>query len=126
MSGEEIELRKSLVPFITKDSGERQSFESGMVRDVTAGKTQWHRVFDGPMLKRWAELLTRGAEKYPDEGGRPNWAKASGQAELNRARESAARHFAQWMNGDRDEDHAAAVMFNLNLAEYIIEKFEGP
>ena len=50
-------------PFVTKDSGERQEFTSGMKRDTSEGKTQYHRIAEGPMLKRWAELLTRGAAK---------------------------------------------------------------
>jgi predicted oxidoreductase len=28
----------------------------------------------------------------------------------------------QWFLGDRDEDHAAAVLFNINGAEYVREK----
>ena len=111
--------------WITKDSGERASFESGMVRDVTTGKTLWHKVFDGPLLRRWAELLTRGAEKYPDEeAGLPNWMLADGNTEWVRFRESAFRHFMQWYNGDSDEDHAAAVCFNLNGAEYVQDKLD--
>lgn len=101
--------------FTTKDSGKRVEFASGMKRDVQDGKTLYHLVFDGPMLARWAQLLTRGANKY-DAG---NWLKAGGQAELDRFRASASRHFFQWMQGDRDEDHAAAVIFNLNGAEYV-------
>lgn len=102
----------------TKDSGERLEFESGMVRDVTTGKTKYHLVFSGPMFERWAGLLTRGAEKYDDD----NWMKANGEAELKRFRESAVRHFVQWVRGDTDEDHAAAVFFNINGAEYVKER----
>lgn len=109
--------------FRVKDSGARIKFESGMVRDVTTGKTNYLRIFDGPMAERWANHLTKGALKYPDVSpGIPNWTLATGQAEYNRARESAARHFIQWLRGDRDEDHAAAFFFNVNLAEYIICK----
>lgn len=106
--------------FATKDSGKRMEFSSGMKRDTEEGKTLYHLVFDGPLLKRWAELLTRGAKKY-DEG---NWLKAVGQAELTRFRKSAARHFFQWMGGLRDEDHAAAVIFNMNGAEHVREKLD--
>lgn len=104
--------------FGTKDSGERIVFDSGMIRDVATGKTMWALVFSGPMLRRWAELLTRGAVKY----ARDNWMRADGHAELDRFRDSAARHFAQWMAGDADEDHAAAVFFNINGAEYVRDK----
>jgi hypothetical protein len=113
--------------FVTKDSGERQMFSSGMVRDTTAGKIDWHRVADGPMLKRWAELLTRGAEKYPDvEPGMPNWMLARGKEELARFRASAYRHFMQWYYHHEDEDHAAAVMFNINGFEQTKKQLDNP
>lgn len=108
--------------FQTKDSGERLKFDSGMQRDITGDKTLWHLVASGPMLERWAELLTRGALKYDAN----NWMKAEGVAELDRFRESAFRHFMQWWYGDEGEDHAAAVMFNLNGAEYVKERLQDP
>lgn len=109
--------------FEVKDSGERKQFDSGMVRDTAAGKLDWWRVYVGPMLKRLAVHVTKGAVKYPDvKPGVPNWTLAAGPEELQRYRESAARHFAQWMDGDQDEDHAAAVVFNLNGYEYVKER----
>lgn len=102
------------MPYETKDSGERQQFASGMQRDVTEGKTKWHLVFSGPMLERWAKLMTRGAIKYDDN----NWMKADSGDEYQRFKESAFRHFMQWYEGDEDEDHAAAIYFNVNGAEY--------
>lgn len=106
--------------FETKDSGKREQFSSGMVRDTTEGKSDPSLVLDGPMFTRWVALLDRGAQKY----AKRNWTKASGEAEYNRFRESAFRHFLQWMNDERDEDHAAAVIFNINGAEYVREKLE--
>lgn len=106
--------------FIVKDSGARQEFASGMVRDTAAGKAQFHRVLEGPMFERWAEHLTKGAAKYPDsEDGTANWTKASGTAESRRFKESALRHFIQWYKGESDEDHASAVFFNINGYEYV-------
>ena len=104
--------------FEVKDSGIRETYASGMVRDTAHDKTLWALVYDGPMLERWAAHLTKGALKYSAR----NWMKAKGEAELNRARDSAARHFAQWMNGDVDEDHAAAVFFNINVVEYVLAR----
>lgn len=101
--------------FEIKDSGQRESFESGMVRDTQDDKILYSLIFEGPMLGRWAEHLTKGAKKY----GPNNWLRASGMAELDRFRESALRHFIQWFYGDLDEDHAAAVFFNINGAEYV-------
>lgn len=113
---------ESRLEFITKDSGERQQFASGMVRDVTTGKSNPLLAFDGPMFLRWVGLLTRGAVKY----AKRNWMKASGEEEYERFQESAVRHFFQWLNGDTDEDHAAAVFFNINGAEYVKEKMKKP
>lgn len=160
--------------FITKDSGKRQEFESGMVRDVSEGKTDYTLMFDGPisgfyllhilrgsfnsdyilpmdilmLFSRWyessdvlaahnllfniaeleggpygyfrrcAELLTRGAVKYSPR----NWMQAAGEEEQKRFKESALRHFMQYMCGDKDEDHAAAIWFNINGYEYVREK----
>lgn len=114
---------RDLEGFEIKDSGQRQEFAGGMVRDTTEGKVNFLNVRIGPMLRRWAEHLTKGRQKYPDpEPGVPNWTLAEGVEEFLRAKESAARHFEQWLAGDRDEDHAAAVFFNINLAEYVLDK----
>ncbi len=107
----------------TKDSGKRATFDSGMCRDTDEGKTRYWRTAIGPMLKRWALLLGRGKEKYPDVApGVPNWTLANSEAELQRFRESAFDHFMQWFNGEVDEDHAAGVFFNINGAEYVRNK----
>src|SRR5437763_1961822 len=99
----------SMGDFAVKDSGQRQQFASGMVRDITEGKVDWHRTADGPMLRRWATHLTKAKAKYIDvEPGKPNWTLAAGAEEYERFRQSAFRHFMQWYYGDTDEDHAAA------------------
>ena len=63
--------------FKIKDSGERKQFESGMVRDITEGKTDYTLIMDGPMFDRWAVHLTKGAKKY----AKRNWMKANGDAD---------------------------------------------
>ena len=104
--------------FVTKDSGERQQFSTGMVRDTSSNKIRYDLVYM-PMLKRWAELMTRGAVKYSAN----NWKKASTQEELDRFKESAFRHFMTWfLEEDFSEDHAAAVLFNISGVEYVKEK----
>lgn len=101
--------------FVTKDSGERQTFATGMVRD-SGLKTLRPDLVDQGMLQRWSELMGRGAVKY----GERNWEKAATQAELDRFLASASRHFFQWFNGQNpEEDHAAAVFFNIAGAEYV-------
>lgn len=106
-----------MIKFETKDSGERKEFDSGMVRDIQDDKPLY-TLIPTFMLKRWAELMGRGANKY----GRDNWKKASGQEELERFKDSAFRHFIQWLDGEVDEDHAAGVFFNIAGAEYVLNK----
>lgn len=109
-----------MAEYITKDSGVRQEYGSGMKRDSLAGKPDFSLLitdlpYEEQMLTRWAALLTRGAEKY----GRRNWALANSVEELERFQASAYRHFMQWITGEDDEDHAAAIVFNVNAAEYV-------
>lgn len=106
--------------FITRDSGEREIYATGMIRDVEGSKPRYDLVYK-PLLKRWAELMTRGALKY----GPRNWEKAATQQELDRFKESANRHFEQWMADERDEDHAAATLFNIGGALYVENKVYG-
>jgi dATP/dGTP diphosphohydrolase len=105
--------------YTIKDSGEKIQFASGMVRDAAQDKVDYLLALDGPMFRRWAEHLHRACTgpnpKYPAR----NWMKATGQAELDRFRVSAFRHMLDWLAGKTDEDHAAAVMFNLNGYEYV-------
>lgn len=101
--------------FVTKDSGARAQFESGMVRDTQEGKARFDLLipldvpYEAQFMTRVAELLARGAEKYESR----NWEQAAGEEELERFKASALRHLMQWVAGDTDEDHAAAVVFNL-------------
>ncbi|AIG78420.1 Hypothetical protein AJAP_27880 [Amycolatopsis japonica] len=113
--------------FTTKDSGERSEFEGGGQRDSETGKPRFDLLlpvrvpYEDQLLTRVAALMGRGAEKYEDR----NWEKFSDQAALDRARSSAFRHFMQWFNGETDEDHAAAVVFNLKAAEYVKGRLAG-
>lgn len=106
--------------FEMKESGERKTFGSGMQRDVDTGKLDYTLVFDGPLVDRVAAHLTAGARRYSPR----NWMRASTTEERDRFMESAARHFRQWLRGDRDEDHFAAVVFNMNGYEYVRDRLE--
>jgi hypothetical protein len=112
--------------FVTKDSGKRAAYTTGMVRDTDEGKPNFYLVtpklipYEEQMLTRWAKLMTRGAVKY----SKRNWEKASTQEELDRFQESAFRHFMQWLLGDVEEDHAAACYFNIQCAEYVRWRME--
>jgi hypothetical protein len=104
--------------FTIKDSGERQVFSTGMQRD-SQRKIRYDLIYM-PMLTRWAEHMTKGAEKYSPR----NWEKAETEEELERFRASAFRHFIQWFNGESEEDHASACWFNICGAEMVMEKLK--
>jgi len=112
--------------YTTKDSGKRAEFSTGMVRDTDDNKPRFDLLFpkDIPykeqLLTRFAELMSRGAKKYTER----NWEKANSKEELERFKSSALRHLLQWFNGEEDEDHAVAVMFNLMGAEYVKTKLD--
>jgi hypothetical protein len=114
--------------WITKDSGRREEYASGMIRDVNGDKPRFDLIFpegipyEYQFLTRLAGLLTRGALKY----GERNWEKASGEEEMARFKASALRHLLQWMCGEDDEDHAAATVFNLLAYETTKVRRDGP
>jgi Domain of unknown function (DUF5664) len=102
-----------------KDSGERKEYASGMVRDTQDGKAMFTYLFadgipyDEQFITRCALHMTKGFIKY----GHRNWERANSAEEVERFRASAMRHLIMWACGMRDEDHAAAVVFNLIAAE---------
>jgi dATP/dGTP diphosphohydrolase, N-terminal len=107
--------------YVTRDSGQREQYDTGMVRDTEEGKARFDLMFPAEVayqdqfLTRLAMLLARGAEKY----GERNWESGYDEKALARAKSSALRHLVQWVCGLDDEDHAAAVVFNLMQAEYL-------
>ena len=111
---------------ITKDSGKKAQYESGMMRDDDTNKPHFeyllpsNMAYKDQLLTRWAELMQRGAVKY----GSRNYENASTPEELERYKSSAMRHFIQWMCDEEDEDHAVAVMFNLMCAEMVKGKLK--
>lgn len=112
--------------FKVKDSGVREEYASGMRRDTQEGKPKFSLLhpkavpFDEQMWIRFAVHMSKGADKY----GSRNWEKASGEVELERFKDSAYRHFMQWLHGEDDEDHAAATWFNIMAAEFVKGRLE--
>lgn len=110
----------------TKDSGVREEYASGMQRDVQTDKPRFEFLlvsgipYEDQFLTRWAKLMARGAEKY----GERNFELANSTEELERFEASALRHMMQWLSGEEDEDHAAAVAFNIFAAEMVKWKIE--
>lgn len=108
--------------YVTKDSGKREQFDSGMVRDTQDDKPRFDLLlplgipYSDQFLTRVADLLARGAAKYEAR----NWEKAQGEAELERFKASALRHLMQYIAGETDEDHLAAVVFNM-MGAHLVE-----
>jgi hypothetical protein len=114
----------------TKDSGAHAEYESGMKRDTEDGKPRYDLCFvkcmpyDQQLLTRYAHLRSRGAIKYCEDYTDINCEKAHTEEELARFKSSAFRHFGQWMCGEVDEDHAAATLFNIQMAEMVKWKLD--
>lgn len=89
-----------------KDSGKRQKFKTGAVRDTQIRKPRYDLI-PPVALYRIAMHYGGGAIKY-DEW---NWAKG---IEFSRLFSSMYRHLMQFAMGETDEDHMAAVVFGAN------------
>lgn len=90
--------------FTVKDSGERQKFDTGAVRDTAEGKGRFDLIPAYPLL-RLAQLYEKGAVKYGDGNyllGMP----------IKRCLDSLLRHANSYKMGLTDEDHLSAVVFN--------------
>lgn len=88
-----------------KDSGNRETFETGSHRDTRVGKGRYD-LLSPYVMERDAKHMENGAVKYGDR----NWEK--GQP-LSRYIDSAMRHIQKYMMGQRDEDHLAAARWNI-------------
>jgi hypothetical protein len=97
-------------------------YESGVIRGDNTGKTDYTLALDGPLFERWAQLLTENVESK----GKRNWMNARTQEDYDRFRESFLRHALSVLRGDEDEDHAAAVVFNLNGMLYTESALASP
>ncbi len=92
-----------------QDSGKRQEFDTGSVRDTRDGKGRFDLISPFAMY-RIAKHYEGGAVKYGDR----NWEK--GQP-IMRYLDSAERHInnlkAALLLGKQTEDHAAAIIWNM-------------
>ena len=87
------------------DSGDRTQFSSGAVRDMHTGKGRYD-LLPWCVIDRLAKHYEAGALKYSDR----NWEKG---IPAHSFADSAARHFGKYMDGQRDEDHLIAAIWNL-------------
>jgi len=94
-----------MTKFGMKDSGKRQKFDTGAVREPTENKGRYDLI--SPIaLKRLAVVYEKGAKKYDDR----NWEKG---LPLGRYLDSTIRHTQQYIEGYKDEDHLAQAAWNL-------------
>lgn len=99
-----------------KDSGKREEFETGSLRDTREGKGRFDLI--SPYAeRRLALVLEKGAVKY----GERNW--ELGQ-QLGRYLDSALRHINCVKLGLHDEDHAAQAMWNLHSLIHTAEMIQ--
>jgi len=90
---------------LVHDSGEREEFETGAIRDTEGGKPRFDLI-PVEALYRLAQHYSNGAKKY----GQDNWRKG---LPIERCYSSALRHLYQYRMGDISEDHLSAVVFNI-------------
>lgn len=117
--------------YITKDSGKQAEYADGMKRDTTEDKPRFDLLIpegfspEETLLWRVAMLYMRGGVKYGDR----NWEKSSTPESLAHHTAALWRHFIKFVMGVEDgEDHAAAVVWNVNavlLTRAKIEQFEA-
>jgi len=99
-----------------KDSGKREEYETGAVRDIREEKGRYDLI--SPIaLKRLALVYERGAKKYSPR----NWEKG---IPIGRCIDSAIRHLEQFKEGYRDEDHLAQAAWNCFSAIHYLEMID--
>lgn len=83
----------------------KRIFDTGAQRDDNSGKIR-PDLISPLMLKALGKVMAEGANHY----GERNWEKGIPDEVF---KESASRHYLQWMNNETDEDHAAKLIFNV-------------
>lgn len=81
----------------------KTEFETGAHRDTDEGKGR-PSLISPVLIHRLGILLQEGAEHYEAD----NWMRGM---PYRRTADSIIRHIFQWLAGDTDEDHLAAVCF---------------
>ncbi len=108
-------VQKDIQPSqVIKDSGERTQFASGAVRDMHEGKGRCDLLPMCVML-RLARHYENGCKKYGDR----NWEKG---IPAHSFADSALRHMFKYMDGQTDEDHLIAAIWNLCGLAFTEEK----
>lgn len=113
--------------FLLNFSGDTVAYESGMTRERKVGLPRFSLLvptnvpYEHTMVYRDAMLLTRGAENH----GARNAELGNDREALDDFAESAGRHYFKWLSGMRDEDHAAALRWNVRQYEESLWRLEN-
>lgn len=100
-----------------KDSGKRDDYETGAMRDIQEGKPRYD-LLPLTTLFRVQEVFRKGAAKYADR----NWQRGM---PVSRYYASLLRHITQGMMGETDEDHFAHAVFNLMAIMWTLDQVEA-
>lgn len=99
-----------------KDSGERELFPTGAVREPNLDRGRYDLI--SPIaLRALAVHYERGAKKYSER----NWERG---LPLSRHLNSALRHLQDYLGGDRSEDHLSACSWNCFCIVHVLEKIQ--
>ena len=88
-----------------RHSDKQTDFATGAKRDTDEGKGR-PSLISPVLIHRLGVHLAKGAKHYGDD----NWAKGM---PYRRTADSMIRHIFQWLAGDEEEDHLAAVAFGV-------------
>ena len=103
--------------YTTKNSWDNIEHKSWYIREDKTQKLRYDLI-PRDQLAKLAWLYTRGAAIYGDR----NWEQASWEEELALYKQSAFRHFMSWLDGEQDEDHWSAVVWNVFWYEFCKKK----
>lgn len=90
------------------DSGERKKFGTGAQRDLSSGKGRFD-LLPARTIRALAVHFEKGAEKYDAR----NWEKG---IPVGRFLNSGFRHAYQFLDGEDDENHLIAAIWNFVCA----------
>jgi hypothetical protein len=104
---------------ITKNNWDNIEYEGWAKRENKIWKIRYDLI---PIeyIKRIAWLYTRWAEIYWVR----NWEKGVSEEYIDKMKQSLWRHFIQYLDWDTDEDHLAAVCFNLFWHDFLTNKLK--
>lgn len=96
------------------DGGSRQAFDTGAIREGQENKGRFDLITPVGLtrLAKWYEL---GAMKYSDR----NWEKG---LPYSNCLNSLFRHLVKYMDGQDDEDHLSAIVWNAFAIMHFEEK----